>query len=122
MGVQNLLILYGKFDALAGRVNTFIILHTIEGTFKVRNLYEKIFKWQFLRTAQTFFVPKSVFEDAPELFSDFLRITRFRFKKGLNQQKMVRDIDFQAPGGRESLWTTGEKTVFQKTFLNRKFF
>jgi hypothetical protein len=24
-------------------------------------------------------------------------------RKGLNQQKMVRDIDFRAPGGRESL-------------------
>jgi hypothetical protein len=33
-------------------------------------------------------------------------------KKDLNQQKMARDIDFRAPGGRESLWTTGEKTGF----------
>jgi hypothetical protein len=33
-----------KSDALVGCVNTFIILHTIEGTFKVRNLYEKTLK------------------------------------------------------------------------------
>jgi hypothetical protein len=31
-------------------------------------------------------------------------------KKGLNQQKMTIDIDIRASGGRESLWTTGEKT------------
>jgi hypothetical protein len=35
-------------------------------------------------------------------------------KKGLNQQKMARDIDFRAPDGRESLWTTGEKTGFSR--------
>jgi hypothetical protein len=37
-------------------------------------------------------------------------------KKGFNQQKMSRDIDFRAPGGRESLWATGEKT--EKNTLN----
>jgi hypothetical protein len=30
-------------------------------------------------------------------------------KVSANKQ-MVRDIDFRAPGGLESLWTTGEKT------------
>jgi hypothetical protein len=35
-----------KIDVLVGRVNTFITLwkepmHTMEGTFKIRNLYEK---------------------------------------------------------------------------------
>jgi hypothetical protein len=34
--------------------------------------------------------------------------------KSLNQQKIARDIDFRAPGGRESLWTTGEKTEFSR--------
>jgi hypothetical protein len=34
--------------------------------------------------------------------------------KSLNQQKMARDIDFRAPGGRESLWTTGKKTGFSR--------
>jgi hypothetical protein len=27
---------------------------------------------------------------------------------------MARDIDFRASGGRESLWTTGEKTGFSR--------
>jgi hypothetical protein len=27
---------------------------------------------------------------------------------------MSRDIDFRAPGGHESLWTTGEKTGFSR--------
>jgi hypothetical protein len=35
-------------------------------------------------------------------------------RKGLNQQKMLRDIDFRAPGGCESLWTPGEKTGFSR--------
>jgi hypothetical protein len=35
-------------------------------------------------------------------------------RKGWNQQKMARDIDFRALGGRESLWTTGEKTGFSR--------
>jgi hypothetical protein len=35
-------------------------------------------------------------------------------KKSLNQQKMARDIDFRAPGGRESLWTAGKKTGFSR--------
>jgi hypothetical protein len=35
-------------------------------------------------------------------------------RKGLNQQKMARDIDFRARGGRESLWNTGEKTEFSR--------
>jgi hypothetical protein len=30
-----------KIDVLVGRVNTFIILHTMEGTFEIRNMYEK---------------------------------------------------------------------------------
>jgi hypothetical protein len=30
-----------KSDAQVGRVNAFIILHTMEGAFKIRNLYEK---------------------------------------------------------------------------------
>jgi hypothetical protein len=36
----------------------------------------------------------------------------FLVRKGLNQQKMARDIDFRAPDGRESLRTAGEKTGF----------
>jgi hypothetical protein len=32
----------------------------------------------------------------------------------MNQQYMAKDIDFQAPGGRESLWTTGEKPGFSR--------
>jgi hypothetical protein len=27
---------------------------------------------------------------------------------------MAKDIDFKAPGGRDSLWTTGEKTGFSR--------
>jgi hypothetical protein len=35
-------------------------------------------------------------------------------RKGLNQQKMAKDIDFRAPGGHESLWAAGEKTGFSR--------
>jgi hypothetical protein len=41
-------------------------------------------------------------------------------KKGLTQQKMARDIDFRAPDGRESLWTTGEKTRFSRALTQPK--
>jgi hypothetical protein len=44
----------------------------------------------------------------------FQKIKKNLVKKGLNQQKMARDIDFRAPGGRESLWTTGEKNRFSR--------
>jgi hypothetical protein len=46
-------------------------------------------------------------------FDQIINFQKFKknlVRKGLNQQKMARDIDFRAPGGRESLWTTGEKT------------
>jgi hypothetical protein len=33
-------------------------------------------------------------------------------KEDLNQQKMARDVDFRAPAGRESLWTTDKKVEF----------
>jgi hypothetical protein len=35
-------------------------------------------------------------------------------RKGLNQQKLARDIDFRGPGDRKSLWTTGGKTGFSR--------
>jgi hypothetical protein len=38
-----------KSDAQVGRVNTFIILHTMEGAFKIRNLYEKNLKFYRFR-------------------------------------------------------------------------
>jgi hypothetical protein len=39
-------------------------------------------------------------------------------KKGLNQQKMARYIDFRAPAGRESLWTiVKKKSNFHMAFL-----
>jgi hypothetical protein len=44
----------------------------------------------------------------------FSKIQKDLIKKDLNQQKMARDIDFRALGGRESLWTTGEKTGFSR--------
>jgi hypothetical protein len=46
-----------KSDALVWRVNTFIILNNIEGTVKVRNLYEKtlkIYKFQNLENVVLF--------------------------------------------------------------------
>jgi hypothetical protein len=42
-------VLQKKADALVGRVNTFIILHTLECTLKIGNLYGetlKIYKFQ----------------------------------------------------------------------------
>jgi hypothetical protein len=32
--------------------------------------------------------------------------------ESLNQQKMAKDVDFRAPAGRESLWTTDKKSNF----------
>jgi hypothetical protein len=38
-------------------------------------------------------------------------------ENGYNQPKMARDIDFQAPAGRESLWTTDKKVEFSHDHL-----
>jgi hypothetical protein len=50
-----------KSGALVRRVNTFIILHTMEGTFKIRNLYEMtrmIYKFQNSESEILFLDPK----------------------------------------------------------------
>jgi hypothetical protein len=44
----------------------------------------------------------------------FQKFKKNLVRESLNQQKMTRDIDFRVPGGRESLWTTGEKTGFSR--------
>jgi hypothetical protein len=42
----------------------------------------------------------------------FQKFKRNLVKKGLNPQEMVEDIDFRAPAGHESLWTTDKKVKF----------
>jgi hypothetical protein len=49
-------------------------------------------------------------------YQNLIKTIFFRNSKrlGLNQRKMARDIDFRAPGGRESLRTIGEKSGFSR--------
>ena len=42
----------------------------------------------------------------------FQKFKKNLVQKGWNQHKMARDVEIRAPGGRESLWTTGEKFDF----------
>jgi hypothetical protein len=72
------------------------------------NFFSK--KWQGFFTKLQFFVVTSKFDQN----NFFQKFKKNLVSKGLNQQKIARDIDFQAPGGRESLWTTGEKTGFSR--------
>jgi hypothetical protein len=43
------------------------------------------------------------------LYQNLIKIVFF---KNSNQHKMAIDLDFQASGGSESLWTTGKKSKF----------
>jgi hypothetical protein len=63
----------------------------------------------FLSKTSIFVVPPKF--DQNNFFQKFKKNL---VEKGLNQQKMARDIDFQAPGGRDPPWTTGEKTGFSR--------
>jgi hypothetical protein len=51
----------------------------------------------------------------------FEQSLNFKFKKNLvyegSNQQRVRNIDFRAPGGREFLWTTDEKTKQQNIWI-----
>jgi hypothetical protein len=47
----------------------------------------------------------------------FQKFKKDLVKKGLNRPKMVRDVNFRTPGGRESLRTTGERTKMPSDFF-----
>jgi hypothetical protein len=71
-----------KYDALDRRVNTFNILHTIEGTFIVQNLYEKtlkIYKFQNFEHLILFLNPKLLNKVPSDLFYDKIRLTKLSF-------------------------------------------
>jgi hypothetical protein len=67
-------------------------------------------KWQDFLSKTSIFIVLPKFDQ-----NNFVqKFKKNLVRKGLNQQKMTRDIDFRAPDGRESMWNTGEKTGFSR--------
>jgi hypothetical protein len=101
--------------------NRFLSMHVCKATIQDNKkniskilsfflIYEKkkSEKWQGFLSKTSIFRCSTKF-DQNNFFQKFKKnLVRKRSK----QQKMAIDIDLRAPGGRESLWTTGEKTGF----------
>ena len=70
----------------------------------------------FLKNGRVFWAKLQLFVVLAK-FYQIIIFQKFKKKlvlKGWNQHNMVRDVDIRAPGGRESLWTTGEKIDFSQ--------
>jgi hypothetical protein len=82
--------------------------------FKNPELLPDFWEFFFLKNGRVFWAKLQFFVVPPKFGQNnfFQKFKKNLVKKGLNQQKMSRNIDLRAPGGRESLWTTGEKTGF----------
>jgi hypothetical protein len=56
-------------------------------------------------------------------YQNFSKMIFFKNSKMTWLRKVLtnKDVDFQAPGGRESLWTTGESNFHVSTMKSRKY-